>query len=528
MIKNFDTYRYDYFNFSFAPLRLCSEMKKFDIATIVRIILLQAVLVCGNILPVPGQSPGPTEARLLIGGNYPDPTLLEHEGIYYMTHSSFNFRPGLLIWQSSDFNEWTPVTYALNHFTGNVWAPDLVEHDGRFYIYFPSVVNGQFENYVVTAERIKGPWSDALPLGVGHIDPGHVVGSDGKRYLHLSGGHVVKLSDDGLRAVGEPEKVMEGWPIPEDWAIECFCLESPKLFRQLDWYYLTAAQGGTFGPSTSHMITSFRSKTPVGPWESSPYNPVIHTWSRSEKWWSKGHGTLVKGPRGQWFMVFHGIPNGFRTLGRSTLAEPVEWDNDAWYYVPEKWPSGWEKNIEINMPLSDEFFGDKLNIHWQFYKEYDENRIRFNEGKLEMKGAGDHPGNSYPLTFIPRDSAYEIETKIEISGNARGGIMFFVSEDEYLGLSVNANGAVKREQQNFKRYRNTDEPETGTNRVGFKIVNNCQDVRFYYKTEGKDWKQMQPGMEVSQNGIIRPALFVHGNGNAKFDYMRYRILKDEF
>jgi len=269
------------------------------------------------------QSPGPTEARLLMGGNYPDPTILKHDGIYYMTHSSFNFRPGLLIWQSKDLKIWSPLTYALKNFDGNVWAPDLIEHKGRFYIYFPSAVNGKYDNYVVTAEKIEGPWSEAQSLGVGHIDPGHVVGDDGKRYVHLSGGYVSELSKDGLRAIGKPEKIMEGWPIPEDWAIECFCLESPKLTKLNDWYYLTAAQGGTFGPATSHMLTAFRSKTPVGPWESSPYNPVIHTWSKSEDWWSKGHGTLVEGPNQQWFSVLHGIPNGYRTLGRATLINPL-------------------------------------------------------------------------------------------------------------------------------------------------------------------------------------------------------------
>jgi xylan 1,4-beta-xylosidase len=472
------------------------------------------------------QPPGPTEARLLFGGNYADPTILKYDGKYYMTHSSFNFRPGLLIWKSDDLKEWNPLTYALHNFKGNVWAPELIEYAGLFYIYFPGAVDGQFENFVITADKLKGPWSEAMPLGVGHIDPGHIVGDDGKRYIHLSGGHVVEISDDGLLAVSEPEKIMEGWPIPEDWAIECFCLESPKLTKLNDWYYLTAAQGGTFGPSTSHMQTAFRSKSPIGPWESSPYNPVIRTWSRSESWWSKGHGTLVEGPQGQWFSVLHGIPNGYRTLGRATLIEPIEWDGNEWYYVPKKWPKVWGKEFHVNMPLSDEFDGNEIGIQWQFLQVYGVDRIQLKGGKLEMKGAGDSPGSSFPLTVIPRDKAYEIETTVEVSGDAKAGIMLFVSQNEYMGLSVDAKGQISREQENFRRYRNTDEPKTGNNRVSLKIVNDKQDVRFYFKSEGEDWKLMQPSMEVSQNGIIRPSIYVYGDGEARFEYFHYRLIED--
>ena len=104
-------------------------------------------------------------------------------------------------------------------------------------------------------------------LEVGEIDPGHVVGPDGKRYLHYSGGKVVGLADDGLSVTGELKKVYDGWPIPESWRIECFCLESPKLFFKGDYYHLISAQGGTAGPSTSHMVVQARSRTPVGPWE---------------------------------------------------------------------------------------------------------------------------------------------------------------------------------------------------------------------------------------------------------------------
>ena len=248
----------------------------------------------------------------VFAGDYPDPSILRDGDNYYIVHSSFEYYPGLLIWQSYDLINWTPVTNALHKYVGSVWAPDLAKYKNKYYIYFPA----QNTNYVVTSNAITGPWSDPVDLKIGNIDPGHVTDDDGKRYLYFSNGGYVPLSDDGLSVIGEINHVYDGWPIPRDWTIECFCLEGPKIAKHGDYYYLTVAEGGTAGPATSHMIISARSKTPFGPWENSPYNPIERTVDNSEKWWSKGHGTLFEGTAGDWWMLFHGYENGHYNMAK--------------------------------------------------------------------------------------------------------------------------------------------------------------------------------------------------------------------
>jgi len=159
------------------------------------------------------------------------------------------------------------------------WAPDLVKYKDKYYIYFPA----NYNIYVVTANSINGPWSDPVNLNISNIDPGHFVDENGKRYLYFSNGGYVPLSDDGLSVTGEMKHVYDGWPIPREWSIECFCLEGPKIAKHGDYYYLTVAEGGTAGPATSHMIISARSESSFGPWENSPYNPVERTLNNSEK-----------------------------------------------------------------------------------------------------------------------------------------------------------------------------------------------------------------------------------------------------
>ena len=273
----------------------------------------------------------------ILGGDYPDPSVLNvGDSVWYMTTSSFTYAPGLLIWKSYDLINWEPVCNALNTYIGSVFAPDLIEYKDTFYIYFP-VLNTDpelgkrgFSNYVVKAATPEGPWSNPINLNIGKIDPGHVVDDEGQRWLYLSDGHLIKLSDDGTSVIGEMQKVYDGWEYPEDWVVEGFCLESPKLLKQNGYYYLTSAQGGTAGPPTSHMVVSARSTSVHGPWEHSPYNPIIRTHDAKDKWLSRGHGTIFKGPEDKWYCMYHGYQNGFYSLGRQTLLEPIEWTEDGW------------------------------------------------------------------------------------------------------------------------------------------------------------------------------------------------------
>ena len=57
---------------------------------------------------------------------------------FYLTHSSFDYAPGLLIWHSRDLINWRPVAAALHRYYGTVWAPYLCEYQNHFYLYFPA------------------------------------------------------------------------------------------------------------------------------------------------------------------------------------------------------------------------------------------------------------------------------------------------------------------------------------------------------------------------------------------------------
>ena len=504
-----------------------------------------AVLHAGEPNTVLPGAPAQTYSNPILAGDYSDPSIVRVGQDFYLTHSSFTYTPGLLIWRSRDLVHWTPVTHALQKFHGSVWAPDIVYHKGQFSIYYFCIdreknIRG---TYVITAPRIEGPWSDPVKVKIAEgidpgrldidrdIDPGHLTGQDGKRYLFMSGVSVAELAEDGQSIVGPLQRVYNGWPIPSDWRTEGLCLEGPKLLFKDDYYHLFSAEGGTAGPSTSHMVVEARSKSPFGPWENSPYNPIVHTSKRTDKWWSRGHGTVIDDGAGQWWVVYHAYNRELLTLGRQTLMEPIEWTKDGWARVPQ----GIDCAAPIpapklpNSPLpplerSDDFSGPKLGLQWQFWKEYEPSRFTFRDKSLVLAGRGTRAGDSFPLTCMAGDEAYQLEVDVEIEGDAQAGLLLFFNPNWYVGLGINsemllagANGALR------------DINKISSRRMLLRIVCDHNDVELWAGQDRSSMRKLYQSFNVSGYNhhtiggflSLRPALYCAGKGQAVFRNFRY-------
>uniref|UniRef100_UPI00403FA78D family 43 glycosylhydrolase n=1 Tax=Paenibacillus sp. FSL W7-1279 TaxID=2921697 RepID=UPI00403FA78D len=435
----------------------------------------------------------------IIAGNYADPSIIRVGEDYYMTHSSYKLTPGLVIWHSRDLLNWSRVGAALPHYEGNVWAPDFVVHNGMYYIYYPA---GR-TNWVVTASSPAGPWSKPINLGIKGIDPGHTAGPDGKRYLHMSGGDFVELTADGLAVAGEVRHVYNGWRYPDDWVVEAYSLEGPKITVHDGYYYLTAAVGGTAGPPTSHMAVSSRSRTPWGPWEHSPYNPIIHTESRDERWWSKGHASLIDLPDGQWWMVYHAYANGFHSLGRQTLLEPIEWTSDGWFraaggrerlidqYDDRPHDEGETNAGNQGASFRDSFDGPELGLHWQC--EGVEPSARFRPGNHELVAeAASEEAKASPLLYMAGHKRYSAEVEIIVEGPAEGRLLLYYNDAAYLGMGVNEHGV-----RHFRSFKGYGTMQNHTRRAFLRLVNDAHIVSFYYSFDGVEWIRYDKVADVS-------------------------------
>lgn len=437
------------------------------------------IAAAGLLLAGCGMQESPALKAVIFPGDYPDPTIMRDGNDFYMTHSCFTYYPGLLIWHSTDLINWEPVARAVGDQDYSIFAPDLCKVGDKYYIYYPTSGG---ENFVVTADRIEGPWSEPVKIDVNGIDPGHVVAENGKRYLYTNNGHVVELSEDGLAAAGPNRKVYDGWEYPQEWETEGMWLESPKLVKRGEYYYLISAEGGTAGPVTSHMCVVARSKSALGPWENSPYNPMVHTYSAAEEWWSKGHGTLIDDADGNWYIVYHSYRNGFHTLGRSTIVESVEWTKDGWPVLAQKDGAKWDNHG----------FASDLN----YLRDYD-NPIMW--AKWE-------PGflDGTLMTTTAVDASYRITAEFDAADDL-AGLFLFYNEQANTGISRSGHFHVR-------------------------ITNEANTVKVETSNDGTRWNTEYDGFDVScfhhntYQGFfaLRPAYLL--KGSAKLLKFTYEVL----
>ena len=126
---------------------------------------------------------------------------------YYIATSTFEWYPGVQIHHSKDLVHWRLLTRPLRRASQldmrgdpdscGVWAPCLTYADGLFYLVYTDVkrygrasVGGianaslrDFHNYLVTADRIDGDWSEPIYLNSSGFDPSLFHDDDGRKYL---------------------------------------------------------------------------------------------------------------------------------------------------------------------------------------------------------------------------------------------------------------------------------------------------------------------------------------------------------
>ena len=479
----------------------------------------------------------------VLGGDRPDPAVIRVGDEYWLTYSSFESAPGLPLYRSTDLVNWTYEGSALPEPLGSTFAVDIAEHGGRFFIYIPFIPTPwsrltDASIFVIHAPSMHGPWSAPIDLGIrGAIDPGHVVGEDGRRYLFVSGVRRITLTEDGLATIGELERVYDGWRYPDEWVTEAYALEGPKLFRRGEWCYLVSAVGGTAGPPTGHMVIVARSRSVLGPWENSPGNPVVRTRDASEGWWSRGHATILQGPSDDWWMLSHGYEHGFRTLGRQILLEPIDWTDDGWPVAavddvggalaapadasPQRAPSGFH----------DDFSMLRLGERWTFHAPSpgEVDRVRSDDGLvLTAKGTG--PADTSPLCVLTGDHSYEVEVDLELgSGSTEAGLLLFFNNRLFCGMGIDGERMLSYTGGLRTHWR---EPAPPTRRMTLRIRNEEHIVTGWYRTPGAEW--VRHGVRYETSGYhanttgdllsLRPAIYAAGDGDVRFRDFRYTPL----
>lgn len=392
----------------------------------------------------------------VIRGFYPDPSVCRANGKYYMVCSSFEYFPGVPLFESDDLVHWHQIGHCLTRKTqvdlyqidssGGVFAPTIRYHEGRFYMVTTN--DTYHKNFYVYTDDIYGEWSEPIFVDQDGIDPS-LFFEDGKSYFMSNGsdeqgrGCIFQCEID----IATGERLTPSKPIWKGSGGRY--LESPHLFRFGDWYYLTAAEGGT---EYGHMITYARGKTPYGPFVGYPQNPVLtnrNVGGHINRIQGIGHGDLVQDDNGETFLVCLGFRQQgewmpFHHLGREVFLVPVSWGEDGWF------TAGVDGTVEEEMEIAlesgeeetdyDVSFGKlpAASPRWCHLRAFQEENYKFEEGGVRLRGNRFGLDDVDAPTFLGvRQSEFRTSLRVTVSGNAEeAGVTFYLSEDHHYDMAV--------------------------------------------------------------------------------------------
>lgn len=285
----------------------------------------------------------------ILKGFNPDPCICKARGKYYIATSTFEWFPGVQIYESCDLVNWEFKCAPLNDVeylnlkgipdSAGIWAPAISFYEGTFYLVYTIAkqIDGYFKdvyNYVITSKNIEGPWSEPVFINGSGFDPS-MYHEDGKHYIlnpqwdprPLEGhnkfnGLILQEFDFNKGMVGQSKVVFTG-----SGTGGC---EGPHLMKKDDYYYIIAAEGGT---GRHHSICVARSKCIWGAYEVSPYHPLITAWEKETILKKSGHGNFVETDDGEWYMTHlcarYLNKKDVCVLGRETALQKLEWI-DGW------------------------------------------------------------------------------------------------------------------------------------------------------------------------------------------------------
>jgi arabinan endo-1,5-alpha-L-arabinosidase len=277
-------------------------------------------------------------ANPVVAQDCPDPGVLEDGGTYTMVCTPGWAYP---LRTSTDLVHWTQqgtVFTAASHptwATGSFWAPELHKVGSKYLVYFSAIdgASGTFAVGVGSAGAPLGPYQDlGKPLLTepkpGAIDAHYFRASSGKHYLlwKVDGNAVgqstpikiQELAADGLSLLGSPTTILQN-----TLAWEGALVEGPWMIEQGGSFYLFYSGNGYASPS--YGVGVARASSPLGPFTKASA-PIL---ASKGAWAGPGHGSVLKGPSGDWVHVYHawvaskvGLPPG-----RIVLVDRLQWES---------------------------------------------------------------------------------------------------------------------------------------------------------------------------------------------------------
>ncbi|UHG89155.1 glycoside hydrolase family 43 protein [Spirosoma oryzicola] len=285
------------------------------------IIFLFVSIAIPSLAQKPASSNGKKSGNPVFPGWYADPegVIFGKKYWIYPTYSApYEKQIFFDAFSSPDLVTWTKHSRILDSAAVKwakkaMWAPAIVEKDGKYYLFFgANDIHDDKKEVggigVAVADNPAGPFRDYLgkPLvgqihnGAQPIDQYAFKDKDGQYYLLYGGwGHcnIARLKDDFTGFLPFPDGTTFREITPKNY------VEGPTMFVRNGKYYFMWSEGGWTGPNYS--VAYAVSNSPFGPFERAgkilQQDPAVAT--------GAGHHSVIQVPgKDEWYIVYHRRP----------------------------------------------------------------------------------------------------------------------------------------------------------------------------------------------------------------------------
>lgn len=393
-----------------------------------------------------------TYTNPVVKGFYPDPSVCKANGKYYMVCSSFQYFPGVPLFESDDLVNWKQIGHVLTrrsqimlekiNSSGGVFAPTIRYNCGRFYMVTTNDTTHQ--NFYVYTDDIYGEWSEPIYVDQGGIDPS-LYFENGRTYFMSNGN-----DDNGVGGVIQceinietGEKLSPGKCIWQGSGGRY--LESPHLYKIGEYYYLTAAEGGT---EYGHMITYARSESLWGPFENYPLNPVLTNRNKAPFIIQGiGHGDLIQDYNGGWHILCLGFRQihmwmPYHNLGREVFLIPVQFNSNGWFTAGSDGTcnESYELSGDFTQGLKNHYTFENTDrsIDWCYLRHPRPESYEFTDSKAILHGTDITLDDTDSPTFIGiRQKDFCFDLTVELSVNkGEAGVTVYMCENEHYEVAL--------------------------------------------------------------------------------------------
>lgn len=445
----------------------------------------------------------------VIKGFYPDPSVCKVGDTYYLVCSSFQFFPGVPLFESKDLINWTQIGHCLTRTSqvqlatvsssGGVFAPTIRHNNGRFYMTTTNDTTRQ--NFYVWTDDIYGEWSDPVYVDQGGIDP-DLYFEDGKAFFMSNG-----TDENGVGGIIQCEIDIEtGRKLTPGRVIWSGTggryLESPHLYKINGTYYLMASEGGT---EYGHMVTYARGDSPSGPFEAYPHNPVLTNRNLGGyELQGAGHGDLVQDDRGNWWMLHLGFRQigrwlTYHHLGREVFLTPVTFGEDGWFTAGQGGTTltSFETDRIPDAVVQQEktvytFENTDWNLDWCYLRHPDLEQHKLASNKVTLQGTDITLDTPLSPTFIgirQRDFNAVITCDVTLT-DGEAGITLYMDENHHYDLALRKVGSEYKvaRRLNVGDIKSVESEESlgAGNQATLIIKANAERYTFLFNSDGKD------------------------------------------